>query len=64
MHISLDVRAGNGEQGLQDRPARLLVVAVFERGRGGAECFFQKSDADAQRLADATQRCQLHSLRT
>ncbi|HEX3657035.1 MAG TPA: hypothetical protein VHV55_14565 [Pirellulales bacterium] len=55
-HMALDVGARFRQQGLEDRPGRLLMVAVFGRGGGCTECFFKEGDAHALGASDRLER--------
>src|SRR5205085_2360181 len=55
-HVALDVRAGFGQQGLEDGPDCLLVIAVFGRGGGGTERFFEEGHGNALRATYFLQR--------
>ena len=60
--MTLDVRAGIGQQVFQNGPGRFLVIAMLWWCGGGTERLFQKRHAHALGTADFLQRGGVHGL--
>ena len=54
-HLPLDVGAGLGQQGFQNRLSRLLVEAMLRIGLRGTERLLEEGDAHPLGAADLTQ---------